>query len=127
MAASVDSGMSTPLPPASPLALSTTRKPQVLTYCTASSNWDAAKTRNCAVGIEWRAMNAFEKALEPSIRAASAVGPNTGMPTSDEVRIKYQKRREGDCYLCESAPRRHRRGAARGQGARAKSKCGANG
>lgn len=34
-----------------------------------------------AVGIEWRAMNAFENALDPSILAASALGPNTGIPT----------------------------------------------
>ena len=81
MASSVDWGMSTPLPDASPLAFSTTLWPHVLMYSIAWSTCDGVNTRKAAVGMECRVMKAFENAFDPSIRAARAVGPNTGIPT----------------------------------------------
>lgn len=48
---------------------------------TASGYWDEVNERNAAVGIECRAMKAFERDLEPSSRAAAGDGPNTGIPT----------------------------------------------
>jgi len=43
------------------------------------------------VGMACRVINALEKALDPSIRAARAVGPNTGIPTIAYTQREFRK------------------------------------
>ena len=68
----------TPLPAASPSALTTTAPPRRSIAASASSTVRAIS--NFAVGIPWRAKNSFENAFEPSTCAPAAPGPNVAMP-----------------------------------------------
>src|SRR4029450_2968169 len=68
----------TPLPAASPSALTTQGGPKSSRAATARAG--SVKVAERAVGTPAAAMTSLANALEPSIRAAAAVGPNTGRP-----------------------------------------------
>ncbi len=70
---------------------------------------------NFAVGMEWRSIKAFEKAFEPSMRAARAEGPNTGIPTVMMFEHNVDKMKWKITYLYEKLSRRHLRGVVRAQ------------
>mmetsp|Transcript_36435 Transcript_36435/g.96926 ORF Transcript_36435/g.96926 Transcript_36435/m.96926 type:complete len:222 (+) Transcript_36435:1482-2147(+) len=82
-ASSKDSGMSTPLPAASPLAFTTTSREAAyspLTYATAASYSPCLKFRNAAVGRPYFSKSCLEKALDASSSAAAFDGPKQRMP-----------------------------------------------
>ena len=72
-ASSSDSMISTPFPPASPSAFSTTGKPYCLIAWRASSA--AEQTVASAVGMPWRLKNSLEKTLEDLDLRGQARGP----------------------------------------------------
>ena len=69
-----------PLPAARPSVFTTQGAPRLRQYRRAATGSSNVSKR--AVGIRWRAIRSFEKALEPSIRAAAALGPNTVTPAA---------------------------------------------
>ena len=82
-AASASSGVAattTPLPAASPLALTTSGARWPRTH--AASRLSRVKVREAAVGMPWRRMNSLAKAFEPSSRAAARRGPKQGRPAA---------------------------------------------
>mmetsp|Transcript_52219 Transcript_52219/g.167374 ORF Transcript_52219/g.167374 Transcript_52219/m.167374 type:complete len:207 (-) Transcript_52219:178-798(-) len=81
-ASSRDSGMSTPLPAARPLAFTTTSRPAAYsarTYTQAASYSALPKFLKAAVGRLLRAKKSLEKAFEASSSAAFCEGPKQGM------------------------------------------------
>mmetsp|Transcript_72841 Transcript_72841/g.206714 ORF Transcript_72841/g.206714 Transcript_72841/m.206714 type:complete len:207 (+) Transcript_72841:701-1321(+) len=82
-ASSSDAGMSTPLPAAMPLALTTTSRPaaySALTYSQAASCSPSVKFLKAAVGSLCLAKKLLEKAFEASSSAAAFEGPKHGTP-----------------------------------------------
>ena len=70
----------TPLPAARPSALTTIGAPRASTYACAAAA--SVNVRYAAVGMPWRAMNAFAKSFELSSRAAARVGPKMRRPAA---------------------------------------------
>mmetsp|Transcript_57526 Transcript_57526/g.160160 ORF Transcript_57526/g.160160 Transcript_57526/m.160160 type:complete len:235 (-) Transcript_57526:193-897(-) len=84
-ASSRHSGMSTPLPAASPLAFTTTWRPaaySALMYSQAASCSSFVKVLKAAVGRPCSAKKRFENAFDASSSAARLVGPKQRMPAS---------------------------------------------
>ena len=79
-ASSASSQTTTPLPAASPSALTTTRPPDAAIAARASAM--VATVRAAAVGTPAPAMTSFANAFEPSSCAASRPGPKTEMPAA---------------------------------------------
>src|SRR5690606_10571456 len=74
---------STPLPAASPSSLTTYGDP--VASRAASTPAGSVTGTQLAVGTPAAAITSLAKALEPSIRAAAADGPNTAKPASRSV------------------------------------------
>src|SRR5215831_2109079 len=80
MAALLEAAMTTPLPAASPLALTTSGVRWPPTQ--AASKLSRVKVAERAVGMAWRRRNSLAKALEPSSLAAARRGPKQLRPAS---------------------------------------------
>src|SRR5580658_10788923 len=80
IAASMVSAITTPLPAASPLALTTSGVCWLRTQAGSKVAW--VKVRERAVGIRWRSRNSLAKALEPSSCAQRALGPKHFNPAA---------------------------------------------
>mmetsp|Transcript_58739 Transcript_58739/g.165742 ORF Transcript_58739/g.165742 Transcript_58739/m.165742 type:complete len:264 (+) Transcript_58739:1409-2200(+) len=94
-ASSTDWGMITPLPAASPLALTTTSCPaaySALTYSQAASYSLFLKFLNAAVGRSYFAKKSFEKAFDASSSAAALEGPKHGMPLAAQASARPAQR-----------------------------------
>src|SRR5881394_1194927 len=72
-ASSMEGAITTPLPAARPLALTTSGARWRLSH--AASKLSRVKVAELAVGMRWRRRNSLAKALEPSSRAAARLGP----------------------------------------------------
>src|SRR2546421_3517571 len=72
-ASSMEGAITTPLPAARPLALTTSGARWLRSH--AASKLSRVKVAELAVGMRWRRRNSLAKALEPSSRAAARLGP----------------------------------------------------
>src|SRR5256884_3825361 len=72
-ASSMEGAITTPLPAARPLALTTSGARWLRSH--AASKLSRVKVAELAVGMRWRRRNSLAKALEPSSRAAALLGP----------------------------------------------------